>query len=95
MNVESVGERFIEGRLEFSEMSRGMKKEEMGEGMHSDSRVPKAIKEECRAGAQGGGGGGASGRKLMVTMPQTLYDKGTVCVELSTAIEKGAQIKES
>ena len=51
MNVESVGERFIEGRLEFSEMSRGMKKEEMGEGMHSDSRVPKAIKEECRARA--------------------------------------------
>ena len=49
-----------------------MKKEEMGEGMHSDSRVPKAIKEECRARAQRGGGGGASGRKLMVTMPQTL-----------------------
>ena len=95
MNVESVGERFIEGRLEFSEMSRGMKKEEMGEGMHSDSRVPKAIKEECRARAQRGGGGGASGRKLMVTVPQTLYDKGTVCVELSAPIEKGAQIKES
>ena len=72
VNVESIGERFIEGRLEFSEMSRGMKKEEMGEGMHSDSRVPKAIKEECRARAQRGGGGGASGRKLMVTMPQTL-----------------------
>ena len=51
MNVESIGERFIEGRLEFSEMSRGMKKEEMGEGMHSDSRVPKAIKEEGRARA--------------------------------------------
>ena len=49
VNVESIGERFIEGRLEFSEMSRGMKKEEVGEGMHSDSRVPKAIKEECRS----------------------------------------------
>ena len=32
VNVESIGERFIEGRLEFSEMSRGMKKVEMGEG---------------------------------------------------------------
>ena len=72
VNVESIGERFIEGRLGFSEMSRGMKKEEMGEGMHSDSRVPKAIKEECRARSQRGGGGGASGRKFMVTMPQTL-----------------------
>ena len=29
VNVESIGERFIEGRLEFSEMSRGMKEEEM------------------------------------------------------------------
>ena len=72
VNVESVGERFIECRLEATEVGRGMKKEEMGEGMHSDSRVPKAIKEECRARAQRGGGGGASGRKLMVTMPQTL-----------------------
>ena len=51
VNVEGIGERFIEGRLEFPEMSRGMKKEEMGEGMHSDSRVPKAIKEEGRARA--------------------------------------------
>ena len=48
VNVESVGERFIECRLETAEVGRGMKKEEMGEGMHSDSRVPKAIKEECR-----------------------------------------------
>ena len=51
VNVESVGERFIESRLETTEVGRGMKKEEMGEGMHSDSRVPKAIKEECRARA--------------------------------------------
>ena len=72
VNVESVGERFIEGRLETTEVGRGMKKEEVGEGMHGDGRVPKAIKEECRARAQRGGGGGASGRKLMVTMPQTL-----------------------
>ena len=43
--------------------------------MHSDGRVPKAIKEECRARAQRGGGGGASCRKLMVTMPQARGDK--------------------
>jgi hypothetical protein len=59
VNVESVGERFIESRLEATEVGRGMKEEEVGEGMHSYSRVPKAIKEECRARAQRGGGGGA------------------------------------
>jgi hypothetical protein len=37
VNVESIGERFIEGRLEFSEMSRGMKKEEVGEGIMIES----------------------------------------------------------
>ena len=83
VNVESVGERFIESRLEATEVGRGMKKEEMGEGMHSDSGVPKAVKEEGRPRAQRGGRGGASGRKLMMTVPQTLDDQGTMSVEMS------------
>ena len=49
VNVEGVGERFIESCLETTEVGRGVKKEEMGEGMHSNSGVPESIKEEGRA----------------------------------------------
>ena len=56
VNIESIGERFIESRLEATEVGRGMKEEEVGEGMHSYSRVPKAIRRSAgpeRRGEEG------------------------------------------